>query len=321
MHAPQAVASTIEVSASSEAAERRKPRLPSAPVKRFLDYLFVECGLAGNTVTSYQRDLCEFWEGLEQHGVALSDVQIPHVRDHLMALQQRGLSMASIARHLAAIKMFLRHSYSRGEAKHDVSTVLESPKRWHRLPRALHYEQVEELLFAPTADEEFFLRDRAILELLYATGMRVSEVAGLTQDQVNLEIGFLRCMGKGRKERIIPIGQAARQAMEEYLRFQRPQFAKREDERAVFLSRAGRCLERTSIWRLVRKYATRAGVGAHVSPHTLRHCFATHLLAGGADLRILQELLGHADVATTQIYTHVDEARLKEVHERFHPRP
>jgi len=295
-------------------------------VKRYLDHLFVECGLAGNTVSAYQRDLLSFWDTLELRDVVLRDVTMQDVQAHLIVLQERGLSITSIARHASAIRMFVRYLFAEREIQRDVATILESPKRWtwNKLPRVLHYEQVEELLAAPTPDEEFYLRDRAILELLYATGMRVSELAHLVTHEVNLKIGYLRCWGKGNRERIIPIGDAARDAVAEYLDIQRPQLVRSDTERLLFLSRNGRLLDRSNIWRLVRKYAARAGLGSEaspVSPHTLRHCFATHLLAGGADLRIVQELLGHVDVATTQIYTHVDEAHLKMVHSRYHPRP
>lgn len=298
-------------------------RTTSVPVKRFLDYLFVECGLAGNTVSAYQADLCLFWDTLKRRDVELADSTIQDVQAHLIVLQERGLAIVSIARHAAAIRMFFRYLFSHREVRRDVATVLESPRRWawNRLPKVLRTEQVEELLAAPQSREEFYLRDRAILELLYATGMRVSELADLTQDQVNLDVRYLRCIGKGNRERIIPIGGMACDALNEYLDRQRPQLVRSDATRVLFLSRSGRRLDRSSIWRLVRKYATRAGVGSHVSPHTLRHCFATHLLAGGADLRIVQELLGHVDVGTTQVYTHVDEAHLKQVHSRFHPRP
>lgn len=301
-------------------------RTTPAPVKRYLDHLFVECGLAGNTVSAYQSDLLSFWDTLELRDVVLRDVTMQDVQAHLIELQERGLSISSIARHASAIRMFVRYLFAEREIHRDVATLLESPRRWtwNKLPRVLHYEQVEELLAAPAPKEEFYLRDRAILELLYATGMRVSELAHLTIEAVNLKIGYLRCLGKGNKERIIPVGNAAREALAEYLDIQRPQLVRSDAVRLLFLSRNGRLLDRSNIWRLVRKYATRAGVGSQaspVSPHTLRHCFATHLLAGGADLRIVQELLGHTDVGTTQIYTHVDEAHLKMVHSRYHPRP
>jgi integrase/recombinase XerD len=289
-------------------------------VKRFLDYIFIECGLAGSTVTAYQRDLNEFWNHLIERDVDPADISIEDVQQHLMRLHQRGLGVASIARHLASIKVFLRHLHAECVLRRDVSSLIESVRKWRNLPDTHRYEQIEALLSAPDPTDEFYLRDRALLELLYATGMRVSEVVDLAPEQMNLTLGYVRCMGKGRKERIIPIGRAAIQAVQEYLEELRPCLLGERHTTNLFLSRSGRSLDRTNIWRLVRKYARGAGIKTKLSPHTLRHCFATHLLTGGADLRIVQELLGHADVATTQIYTHVDDERLREVHRRFHPR-
>lgn len=296
-------------------------RLPSPPVKRFLDYLFVECGLAGSTITAYQRDLCEFWEQAVQSDVGLDGLNIQNVQDHLKHLQQRGLSVASIARHVAAIRVFLRHLHAEGILPRDLASLLESPKKWHTLPQTVQQDQIANLLAAPDPADEFYMRDRALLELLYATGIRVSEAIGIDLGDTNLKVGYLRCLGKGRKERIVPIGRSAIGAVNDYLKFLRPALVSSHSRDAVFLSRTGRRLDRTSVWRLVRKYATAAGLGDKVTPHTLRHCFATHLLAGGADLRIVQELLGHADIQTTQVYLHVDESRLKEVHRQYHPRP
>ncbi len=299
----------------------REKKKPAPLVKRFLDYLFVECGLAGATVTAYQRDLGEFWDHLVARDVDPSDISIEDVQKHLIELQRRGLAVSSIARHLAAIKVFLRHLFAERVLRRDVSSLIESSKRWQNIPNAVRYEQVESLLGAPEPSDEFYLRDRALLELLYATGMRVSEIVDLTLDQFNLKLGYVRCIGKGRKERIIPVGRCAIDAVEEYLEMLRPRLMGERHTDSLFLSRTGRPLDRTNMWRLVRKYAILAGVDNPLSPHTLRHCFATHLLSGGADLRVVQELLGHADLTTTQVYTHVDEAQLKRVHREFHPRP
>ena len=296
----------------------RPPQIPPAPVKRFLDYLFVECGLAGQTIAAYQRDLCEFWdEVMADHGPnpTMTDIQ-----GHLIALQQRGLAVASIARHVAAIRMFLRHLYAEEELRRDLASLLESPKKWRNIPNTLHEKQVDALLNAPEPTDEYYLRDRALLELLYATGIRVSEAVDLDCDRINVKIGYLRCLGKGNKERIVPIGSDAIRALTLYLVHLRPSLLTLHSGDALLLSRTGRRLDRTNIWRLVRKYAVAVGLDDTVSPHTLRHCFATHMLAGGADLRIVQELLGHADVTTTQVYLHVDESRLKEVHRKYHPR-
>ena len=294
---------------------------PAPPVKRFLDYIFLECGLAGETVTAYQRDLGEFWDCLVSAEVDPADISVENVQQHLIQLKERGLSVSSIARHFASIKVFLRHLYAERALRNDVTALMESPKRWRTIPNTVRYEQVEALLNAPDPADDFYLRDRALLELLYATGMRASEVVDLSLEQVNLRLGYVRCIGKGRKERIVPIGRYAIDAVEEYLEILRPRLLGDRHTKALFLSRTGRPLDRTNIWRLVRKYARMAGIEGTLSPHTLRHCFATHLLAGGADLRIVQELLGHADLTTTQVYTHVDEAQLKHVHSKYHPRP
>jgi integrase/recombinase XerD len=230
------------------------------------------------------------------------------------------LAISSIARHLAAVKMFLRYLAMTGLSSHDITSMLESPRKWFNLPHTLHYKQVNALLAAPNLDDAFGLRDRAILELLYATGLRVSELVGLDLGSINGSVGYLRCIGKGRRERIVPVGQAAIESVDEYKHGLRTRLDRTGRAAALFLSRTGRRLEREACWRLVKKYVARAGLAERTSPHTLRHCFATHLLEGGADLRMVQEMLGHVNVATTQIYTHVDRARLKSIHERFHPR-
>lgn len=311
----------MEVTELSRPASSRPPAaLPPEPVKRFLDYLFVECGLAGSTVTAYRRDLCDFWADLEAGGVDIPDITILDVQRHLKRLQEGGWAVASIARRLSAIRMLLRHLFAEKGLYRDVASLIEAPKKWRYLPRPIHYRQIDALLRAPDKADEFYLRDQALLELLYATGMRVSEASALTLDRINLEVGYLRCVGKGNRERVIPIGRTALRVLRRYLVELRPALVRPRTGSAVFLSRTGRKLDRTSIWRLVRKYAQAVGLGDELSPHTLRHSFATHLLAGGADLRIVQELLGHADVATTQVYLHVDNSRLKEVHQRCHPR-
>jgi integrase/recombinase XerD len=300
---------------------RRIPAAPAPLIKRFLDYIFLECGLAGTTVTAYQRDLNEFWDSVERAGVDPSELSIDEVQAHLIELKQRNLSLASIARHLASIKVFLRYLHAERVLRRDVASLIESPRRWRNLPGALRFDQVEAMLMAPDPADDLYLRDRALLELLYATGLRVSEAVDLTLQQVNLKLGYLRCIGKGRRERIVPIGRVAIEAVNKYVELLRPRILGDRHGEGLFLSRTGRALDRTNVWRLVRKYAESAGIATKVSPHTLRHCFATHLLAGGADLRIVQELLGHVDVTTTQVYTHVDESRLQEVHRQYHPRP
>lgn len=298
----------------------RETESPPPLVKRFLDYVFLECGLAGATVEAYQRDLRGFWRFLTERCVEPALISIQDVQLYLIRLHGRGLALNSIARHLATIKVFLRFLLAERVLLRDVVSLIDSPKRWHTIPRTVRYSQIEMLLHAPDPHAELYLRDRALLELLYATGMRVSEIVELDDGQINLELGYVRCIGKGRKERIIPVGRPAVEAVRRYVEMLRLRLLGERHNRALFLSRTGRRLDRTNMWRLVRKYAKEAGIDGSLSPHTLRHCFATHLLAGGADLRIVQELLGHVDVTTTQIYTHVDEARLKLVHRMYHPR-
>lgn len=294
---------------------------PAPQVKRFLDYIFIECGLSGATVTAYQHDLREFWEFLESEEVEPAYISMDEVQRFLINLNERGLALSSIVRKLATLKVFLRYLHAEGVLRRDIASLIESPRRWRNLPITLRNREVEQLLNAPDVRDDYFLRDRAMLELLYATGMRVSEMVGLSTNQVNTKLGYVRCMGKGRKERIIPMGRSAIYAVDEYVGILRPRLQGERVTQALFLSRTGRRLDRTNVWRLIRKHALAAGIEKPVSPHTLRHCFATHLLAGGADLRIVQELLGHVDVTTTQLYTHVDETQLKNVHRRYHPRP
>jgi integrase/recombinase XerD len=217
--------------------------------------------------------------------------------------------------------MFLRFAKLMGLVDNDLTATLEGPKLWQRLPIICSKQQVVNLLNAPSPKEPFYLRDKAMLELLYATGVRASELTGLKTTDLNLDIGYLRCIGKGNRERIIPIGKAAITAIVEYLAKLRPKLAKPFSSDFLLLSRTGRPMSRIEIWRLVKKYAIRAGMPRNLTVHTLRHCFATHLLTGGADLRSVQEMLGHVDIATTQIYTHVDQERLRRIHKKFHPRP
>lgn len=300
--------------------------LPAAnwPVllRQFIDYLVSECGLAANTIEAYSRDLREFLVELDARDVRCVDhVTTLTVRSYLVRLSERKLALSSIARHLVSVKMFLRYLFMVKVSTSDVSALLETPKKWRTLPHPLRQRQVEDLLAAPQPGEPFYARDRAILEMLYATGMRVSELAGLRVKDVNLDVGYARCFGKGSKERVVPIGSHAIDAVREYLRSMRPVLTETIGSvEALFVSRTGSPLDRTNIWRLVSRYAGMAGIQMAVGPHTLRHCFATHMLEGGADLRIVQELLGHSNVATTQIYTHVDSSRLKSIHQKFHPR-
>lgn len=230
----------------------------------------------------------------------------------------------SINRSLVAIKMLVKFGLLTDRVTDDFTSIIDSPKKWQKLPFVCSKEKVVDLLEAPTEGDSYYLRDRAVLEMLYATGTRASEVAGLKTGDLNLSIGYLRCMGKGNKERIIPLGRTAIRVTRQYLEDAergRGHLVKAMSGNYLFLSRTGRKLDRIDIWRLVKKYAQRAGAPSSLTVHTIRHCFATHMLSGGADLRSLQEMLGHADISTTQIYTHVDQRRLKEIHKQFHPRP
>ena len=291
-------------------------------VKAFRQYLQSERGLAANTLLAYGRDLDRFagWVA----GGDLKNYLAPSLRDlshYLEYLRHEGLAPPSVARHLVALKMFYR--FLRLEERTTESTVelLNSPALWERIPQVLSPENVTRLLEAPQPLERFYLRDRALLETLYATGSRASEVVGLKVADLYLDSGFCKCFGKGSKQRIVPLGKPAVAALQAYLEKLRPRLVKAGAEAPwVFVSRGGRALTREMLWVLVKKYVRRAGLHAKVSPHTLRHSFATHLLAGGADLRTVQELLGHANIRTTQQYTHVDRDRLRAIHRQFHPR-
>lgn len=288
----------------------------------FLDYLVVEAGLSDNTVLAYGRDLRDFSVFCRDNGVSdVAGLRLHLVQKYLMELEHRRKNESSIKRALVAIRMFLRFAKLSGQIEDDGATVLDTPKTWQRLPTVCSKQQVARLLDAPSPDEPFYFRDKAILELLYATGVRASEVAGLKTTDLNSDVGYLRCLGKGRKERVIPVGRLAIEATRDYLLHLRPRLARPRSGSCLFLSRTGRPLTRIEIWRLVKRYARRAGMPRNLTVHTLRHCFATHLLGGGADLRSVQEMLGHVDVGTTQIYTHVDNERLRQIHKRFHPRP
>lgn len=291
-------------------------------VRDFLIFLTVEGGLSANTILAYGRDLKRFLEYCQAKRIRrLEQIKAVVIQNYLLQLSRRECAENSIKRGLVAVKMFLRFAKGNGLIKEDVAAVMESPKVWMRLPVVCNKKQVVDLLNAPSPKEPYYLRDKAMLELLYATGVRASELANLKCSDLNLDIGYLRCLGKGNRERVVPVGKAAIAAVKEYLQKLRNCLAKAESDDYLLLSRTGRRMGRIEIWRLVKKYACRAGMPKNLTVHTLRHCFATHLLAGGADLRSVQEMLGHVDIATTQIYTHVDSERLRAVHRKYHPRP
>lgn len=290
-------------------------------VKAFLDYLKIEAGLSENTILGYGRDLRDFSgyclsKGVKKPGGIKTEVLFGYAK----SLARQSKAEASINRSVVAIKMFMRFCKLMGHIDDDLTVFLESPKLWQKLPVVCSKEQVARLLASPDEKEPYYLRDRALLELLYATGTRASEVAGLKISDVNLKIGYVRCLGKGRKERVIPLNKAASSAVKEYIEGLRSKLAKQSSKDFLLLSRTGRPLSRIEIWRIVKKHGRRAGLARQMTTHTLRHCFATHLLGGGADLRSVQEMLGHVDIATTQIYTHVDQERLRSIHKKYHPR-
>jgi integrase/recombinase XerD len=308
------------------------PAMPAPPtrqltallddIKAFRHYQQAERGMAANTVLAYGRDLERYAQWIADGG--LPDYLKPSVRElshYLSFLRDQKLAPPSIARHLVALKMFYRFLRIEERVEQTSVELLSSPALWERIPHVLSPESVEKLLASPLPEDRFFLRDRALLETLYATGSRASEVVGLKMSDLHLESSFCKCLGKGSKQRVVPLGQPAVKALHAYLNELRPDLTQAApDNPWVFVSRGGKPLSREMLWILVKKYALRAGLSSRVSPHTLRHSFATHLLAGGADLRTVQELLGHANIRTTQHYTHVDRNRLKAIHRQFHPR-
>jgi integrase/recombinase XerD len=291
-------------------------------VSDFLSYLTVEGGLSDNTIQGYGRDLRDFLEFCQVSKISeLRAITATLIEKYMIIQAKAEKAEASAKRSLVAIRMFLRFGKLNGLVNDDFTAILEGPKLWQRLPVICSKKQVVDLMNAPSSKEKFYLRDKAMLELLYATGIRASELAGLKVSDINLEVGYLRCIGKGRRERVVPLGKVAAKATANYLRDLRPKLNKPFSGDFLLLSRTGRPMGRIEIWRLIKRYALRAGMPRNLTVHTLRHCFATHLLAGGADLRSVQEMLGHVDIATTQIYTHVDQDRLRTIHRQFHPRP
>lgn len=286
----------------------------------FSQHLIVERGLAANTVSAYMADLQRFID----HAVA-SDVVNPLQREtitcYLSTRRQNGITARSVARELSAIKAFCRFLNERGELHGEPPLNVQTPKLAQRLPSVLTYEEVEALLQAPDVTTASGKRDAALLEVMYATGLRASELVGLRLSDVDLTSGYVKARGKGGKERFIPLGELAALQLDDYLESGRPPLLKQRWSSDLFLNRSGRAMSRQSVWKIVKKYVQWARIDKPISPHTLRHSFATHLLEGGADLRSLQQLLGHADIATTQIYTHIVQQQLRTVYHTYHPRP
>ena len=281
-----------------------------------------ECGVSPNTLAAYRADIARFirWRGENAPG-PIGGLDVPKLAGYVDYLSRLGLAPTSVGRHLASLSTFFRYLIFDGRLTENTAKLLNAPAVWDRLPTVLGPSAVDRLLTAPPAGTRVGRRDRAALETLYATGCRASEVANLRPSDLDLTSGAARCVGKGDKERIVPIGGRACEALRAYLKDDRPALvARRPETETVFVSRYGRPLSRVGLWKIVKTHAKAAGLTATISPHTLRHSFATHLLAGGADLRAVQEMLGHASIATTQIYTRVELSRLRAVHARFHPR-
>lgn len=287
----------------------------------FIAYLKGECHLARNTVLAYARDLIKFYAWLE--GRDITKLRIRDLSNYPTFLYQLNLAPISIARHLVSLRMFYKYLQLEGIVSDNQAQLLGSQKLWERVPRVLSPNEVDLLLAAPTDNLPCYLRDKALLETLYATGCRASELITIKLRDILWDEGFIRVTGKGDKERLVPLGHRAAEAVKLYLEKERPELQalnKSETPNWVFLSYRGKQLRRERVWELIKKYALIAGIKKEISPHSLRHSFATHLLANGADLRMVQEMLGHANISTTQIYTHVDAKRLKEIHRKFHPR-
>jgi len=298
----------------------RSPR--TDPLGSFLYFLMAECGVSPNTLAAYRRDLSKFlrWRS-EQAPGPIEQLDLQTLIGYVDYLGLQELAPSSIGRHLASLSTFYRYLIEEGRVSENLAKLITAPAVWERLPTVIGPAGIDTLLATPNPETRLGRRDRAALELLYATGCRASEVAGLTRRDVDPRTGTVRCVGKGNKERVVPIGGRALEAIAFYVDHDRPALiAGRADPGALFVTRTGRPITRIDLWRIVKTHARTAGLPDRVSPHTLRHSVATHLLAGGADLRVVQEILGHASIATTQIYTRVEISRLLEVHRQFHPR-
>ncbi|MBE3568639.1 MAG: site-specific tyrosine recombinase XerD [Bacillales bacterium] len=289
----------------------------------FLHFLIVEKGLAKNTIVSYERDLKSYLHYLQtvEQITDVNQITRIHIIQFLNHLRKEGKSAKTLARHVASLRSFHQFLLREKVADQDPSVHIESPHLERSLPKVLTLSEVEALLEAPDTSKPSGLRDAAMLELLYATGIRVSELVNLNVDDLHLKMGFLRCIGKGNKERIIPVGKTALHVLDQYLQYGRPNMqSKKYRTDALFLNHHGNRLTRQGFWKILKGLAKKANIEKELTPHTLRHSFATHLLENGADLRAVQEMLGHADISTTQIYTHVTKTRLREVYSKFHPR-
>lgn len=290
-------------------------------VQDFLHYLVVERHLSQNTVNAYRRDLQTYIFFLKNEDLlSLNNVRQTNIIAHLMALKNQGCTSTTLARHTASIRSFHQFLVREQRVEQDPSVHIETPKTERKLPKVLTSSEVEALLDAPEKNSAFGFRDQAMLEVLYATGIRVTELVQLNVSDIHLTMGFVRCIGKGDKERIIPLGDIAKQSIASYLQSGRGYLQKKKQGDALFLNHHGDRLSRQGFWKILKKLAFKTNIYKTLTPHTLRHSFATHLLENGADLRSVQEMLGHADISTTQIYTHVNQSRLREIYSAYHPR-
>ena len=313
-------------STTSELAEPLVPgpserlRLIRAEIVEFIEYVRVERGLAANSVSGYRRDLTRFAGYVEQRGLTLQSIQREDIRHFLATLYKGNLSARSVARYLVSLRGFFHFLRREGKVQSEVTSEIDSPQIGRSLPKFISFEEVESLLKTPSLATPSGLRDKAMLELLYATGMRVSELTGIGHGDLDAGLGILRCLGKGNKERLIPVGRDALQAVEAYMRQGWPKLLKGRSSRYLFLNQRGGRMSRVGFWKILSAYGRKAGIATPLTPHLVRHSFATHLLDRGADLRSIQLLLGHSDISTTQIYTHVLKERLKQVYQMHHPR-
>lgn len=317
-----AASTTPSGSSRSRSAVRRAPtetRSAEPALKAFLLYLASERGLAENSLNAYRRDLEDLEAFLLKNDRTFFSADADDFRAYLHQQSRIGQATRTVARRLAAIRSFLKYLLGQGHDATPILQQLERPKPEQSLPKVLSRAQVNQLIGSPDPKSILFSRDVAILEMLYASGLRASELCDLKLRDVNIQVGCVRVLGKGMKERIVPLGKASIEAIQRYMDECRPKLVRQPSER-LFVSRTGKPMERIGLWMLVERYGRKSGLLKHISPHVLRHCFATHLLGGGADLRVVQELLGHSDISTTQIYTHVDSTRLKAMHAKFHPR-
>lgn len=290
-------------------------------IESFINYLIVECGLSKNTIISYSHDLRIFTNFLLSKSILdFQDVRSDTITSFIISEKHRGLSMNSITRALVSIRMLYKFLLSEEKLKKNPFSSIDSAKLWKMLPEVISVQKVNDLLSVSDTRTKLGIRNKAVLEILYATGARVSEVTAIQLDWINLEYGYIRCRGKGSKERIVPLGAKAIEAIQNYLQNARPKIKNSQNSVYLFLSKAGKPLRRENIWVIVKNCSLKAGIEEHISPHKLRHSFATHLLENGADLRSVQEMLGHVNVSTTQIYTHVSKQHLKTIHQEFHPR-